>query len=107
MQRAVTAARSRASGVALDRAATSLQLGLDGIGEVGLDFLYVAHDAAGVELATPQGGDFCHGLNVIRKREDGRLHGIDDRLVGRSGAQRGAKPVQPRVVGKQQVVLGA
>ena len=33
--------------------ATALQLGLNGIGEVGLDFLDMADDAARVQLAVP------------------------------------------------------
>ncbi len=39
-----------------------------------------------------------HCANASRKREDSRLHGIDDRFVGRSSIQRRAKPVQSGVV---------
>ncbi len=67
MQRAVTAMRSRSSGRRVRRAATALQLGRDGVGEVGLDILDMADDAARVELAVAQRGDFRHGVNVIRE----------------------------------------
>jgi hypothetical protein len=83
-----------------------LQLGLNGLGEVGLHFPDMADDAAGVDLVVPERSDFRHGINVIREREDRRLHGIDDRFGDRSIVQRRAKPMQSGVVGKQQIVLG-
>ena len=68
MQRAVTAVRTRAVRSLLRRAVTPLQLRCDGVGEVGLDVVDVADDAARVELVVAQCGDLRHGLNVIRER---------------------------------------
>ena len=106
MQRAVTAVRTWESGVWLGPRVTPLQLRGDGVGEVGLDFVDMADDAAGVQLVAAQGGYFRHCLNVIREGEDRRLHGIDDRFGGRAGVQRRAKPIETGVVGEQQIVLG-
>lgn len=95
-------------GCTRDIAVTSPQLGLDGIGEVGFHLAHMADDPARLQLAAPQRRNLRHCVNVIRKREDSRLHGIDDRFVGRSSIQRRAKPVQSGVVvGKQQIVLGS
>ena len=50
MQRAVTAKRTRSSGDGSPAAATALQLGGDGVGEVGLHIPDMPDDAARVDL---------------------------------------------------------
>ena len=104
MQRAVTAMCSRrpalGSGVAL-----ALQLRRDGVGEVGLDLPDVADDAPGIELLRRSAAIFA---TASTSYGNAMIADCTDSMMGSSavGLQCRAEPLQPGVVGEQQIVLG-